>query len=83
VRIRVRFFASIREALGAEAELEIEAGATVSAARQRLIERDALHATALAPGRALRSAVNHELCEESLALQDGDELAFFPPVTGG
>jgi molybdopterin synthase sulfur carrier subunit len=83
VRIRVRFFASIREALGAETALELEAGATVGAARLALMARDGLHATALASDRALRAAVNHELCEASLVLNDGDELAFFPPVTGG
>jgi molybdopterin synthase sulfur carrier subunit len=79
----VRFFASIREALGPETEIALEAGATVGAARQSLMALDELHATALAPDRALRAAVNHELCEESLVLQDGDELAYFPPVTGG
>ena len=38
---------------------------------------------ALARGRALRAALNQTLCEESAVLKDGDELAFFPPVTGG
>jgi molybdopterin synthase sulfur carrier subunit len=48
-----------------------------------LIERGGVHAHMLARGRALRSALNQALCDESAALADGAELAFFPPVTGG
>lgn len=83
MKIQVRYFASIREALGAGEALELPAGATVGAARDALIGRGGAHATALARGRALRSALNQSLCEESAALADGAELAFFPPVTGG
>jgi len=83
VKIRVRFFASIREVLGAHTDLELAPGSTVAAARASLMARDSLHATALAADRALRAAVNQELCVASLVLQEGDELAFFPPVTGG
>lgn len=81
--VRVRYFASIREALGAGETLELPAGATVGAARDALIARGGAHAQALARGRALRSALNQVLCEESAPLTDGAELAFFPPVTGG
>jgi molybdopterin synthase sulfur carrier subunit len=45
--------------------------------------RGGVHAEALAPGRAVRSALNQKMCAESALLSDGDELAFFPPVTGG
>jgi molybdopterin synthase sulfur carrier subunit len=55
----------------------------VAAARDALIARGAEHAGALARGRALRSALNQSLCEESAPLAEGAELAFFPPVTGG
>jgi sulfur-carrier protein len=81
--VRVRYFASIREALGAGETLELPAGATVGAARDALIARGGAHAQALARGRALRSALNQTLCDESAPLADGAELAFFPPVTGG
>ncbi len=83
MKIQVRYFASIREALGAGEALELPAGATVGAARDALIGRGGAHATTLARGRALRSALNQSLCDESAALADGAELAFFPPVTGG
>ena len=83
MKIQVRYFASIREALGAGETIELPAGATVGAARDALIARGEAHAGALARGRALRSALNQMLCDESTALADGAELAFFPPVTGG
>jgi molybdopterin synthase sulfur carrier subunit len=81
--VRVRYFASIREALGPGETLELPAGSTVAAARDALIARGGAHAQALARGRALRSALNQALCDESVALTEGAELAFFPPVTGG
>jgi molybdopterin synthase sulfur carrier subunit len=83
MKIQVRYFASIREALGPGETIELPAGATVAAARDALIARGAGHAGALARGRALRSALNQSLCEESAPLAEGAELAFFPPVTGG
>lgn len=83
MKIQVRYFASIREALGAGETIELPAGATVAAARDALIARGATHAGALARGRALRSALNQALCDETAPLADGAELAFFPPVTGG
>jgi molybdopterin synthase sulfur carrier subunit len=83
MKIQVRYFASIREALGPGETLELHEGSTVAGAREALIARGEPHATALARGRALRSALNQSLCEESAALSDGAELAFFPPVTGG
>lgn len=81
--VRVRYFASIREALGPGETLELPAGSTVAAARDALIARGGAHAQALARGRALRSALNQTLCDEAAALPEGAELAFFPPVTGG
>ena len=40
-------------------------------------------ATELGPGRAVRAAVNHEVASADTPVAPGDELAFFPPVTGG
>ena len=81
--VRVRYFASIREALGPGETLELPAGATVASARDALIARGGVHASALARGKALRSAVNQTLADETSVLPEGAELAFFPPVTGG
>jgi molybdopterin synthase sulfur carrier subunit len=83
MKIQVRYFASLREALGASETLELPEGSTVAAARDALIGRGEPHATALARGKALRSALNQSVCEESAALSADAELAFFPPVTGG
>ena len=83
MKVTLRYFASIREALGASQTLEVDACTTVGAVRDLLIARDAAHAAALARTRPLRSALNQVLCDESALVTDGAELAFFPPVTGG
>lgn len=83
IAVRVRFFAALREQLGAAEALSLPAGSTVADARDALARRSDAHAQALARGRAVRCAVNQALCAESATLADGDELAFFPPVTGG
>ena len=83
MNLTVRYFASIREALGPSENLEVAAGATVGSVRDLLIARGAAHAAVLARGRALRSALNQALCDESASVAEGAELAFFPPVTGG
>ena len=83
MKLRLRYFASIREALGASETIDIAAGASVGAVRDALIARGGAHASVLARGRALRSALDQVLCDESAVVLDGSELAFFPPVTGG
>ena len=83
MKLTVRYFASIREVLGASESVEIAAGSSVGAVRDALIARGGAHASALARGRALRSALNQVLCDEVAIVGDGAELAFFPPVTGG
>jgi sulfur-carrier protein len=79
----VRYFASIREALGAGEIVDVAEGASVAAVRDALIQRGGAHAEVLARGRNLRSALNRTLCEESAQVPPDAELAFFPPVTGG
>jgi len=51
--------------------------------RDALIARGGVHAAALARGRAVRSALDQVLCDESVVVVEGSEIAFFPPVTGG
>jgi len=83
MKVEVRYFASIREALGPGEALEVAEGATVASIRDALIARGGAHAAVLARGRALRCALDQVLCEETATVADGSELAFFPPVTGG
>jgi sulfur-carrier protein len=83
MKVRVRYFASLREALGAEERIELPAGCTVGDARAVLIERSPAHAHALRRDRVLRAALDQQLADDAAPIRDGAELAFFPPVTGG
>jgi molybdopterin synthase sulfur carrier subunit len=83
ITVRLRFFASLRESLGSGGALELPEGSSVGDAREALIARGAPFDASLARHKALRAALNQAMCEESAVLADGDELAFFPPVTGG
>jgi len=74
--INVRYFASIRERLGRSGDrLEISGAETVSAVWQRVFG-DSL------PGNVL-VAINQEYAQADAMVRAGDEVAFFPPVTGG
>ncbi len=79
--IKVLFFAQVRELVGTDG-LECEACADVETLRAALAGRGEKWALALEPGKLL-AAVNQSLAEFSHPLRDGDEVAFFPPVTGG
>ena len=81
--VRLRYFASLREALGAAEEVVCEPGFTLGQLRDQLIERGGRHAEVLARGRALRCALNQVRADEATAVPAGAEVAFFPPVTGG
>ncbi|CAM3645932.1 MoaD/ThiS family protein [Paracidovorax anthurii] len=83
ITVTVRYFASIREAVGRGAEALATRAATPGALRDELIARGGPWAEALARGRAVRVALDQVLCGEDAALAEGAEVAFFPPVTGG
>jgi molybdopterin synthase sulfur carrier subunit len=85
ITLQVRYFASLREALGARehVQLPVAEGTTVATLRDALLGRGGRHAELLARGRAVRCAVDQQMAEESTPLRDGAEVAFFPPVTGG
>jgi molybdopterin synthase sulfur carrier subunit len=83
MKVQVRYFASLREALGTQETVDVEPGTTLGALRDRLIVRGGEHARCLARGRAVRSALNLAMADDSAPLHDGAEVAFFPPVTGG
>ncbi|WP_342118685.1 molybdopterin converting factor subunit 1 [Pseudoduganella sp. OTU4001] len=84
MQINLKYFASVREALGGGETVSLPAGvATVGAVRAWLIARGEPWASALSEGRALRMACNQRMCEAEAPVSAGDEVAFFPPVTGG
>ena len=83
MKLTVRYFASVREALGKASEPVETSAATLAALRDELIARGGDYAQGLARGKAVRLALNQVMSEESAALSEGCEVAFFPPVTGG
>jgi len=83
MNVTVKYFASIREAIGAASESVGTSANTLGALRDQLIAQGGPHAESLARGKAVRMALNQVMSDESAALLDGAEVAFFPPVTGG
>ena len=84
MKLTVRYFASIREALGQGSETVDTAAATLAELRDELLARGGAYGTSLARGKAVRMALDQVMSnDESVALREGCEVAFFPPVTGG
>lgn len=84
MQVHVRYFASLREVLGPEETVELDdRTATVAALRDTLCALGGRHAEVLDRARPVRAALNRTLVPESAALAEGDEVGFFPPVTGG
>ena len=81
--ITLRYFASIREAVGQSTEQLVTTAPTLAALRDELIARGGVWATGLARGRAVRVALNQTMSDEATPLPAQAEVAFFPPVTGG
>lgn len=85
MQIHLRFFASLREAVGVSQEsvslpVHVQNAGQV---REYLRERDSIWFEALSEERALRMACNQQMAEPETLISEGCELAFFPPVTGG
>jgi molybdopterin synthase sulfur carrier subunit len=84
MKVGVRYFASIREAIGQGGETVQTSAATLAGLRDELIARGGPYSTALARGRAVRLALDQVMADdEATPLREGCEVAFFPPVTGG
>ena len=85
MKVKVLFFASLREQLGRPSEeLELPPSvSTVGALRDHLRARGGAWETTFAPNRAVRAAVNQDMAQGNASIKAGDEVAFFPPVTGG
>jgi sulfur-carrier protein len=83
LQIQIRYFASVRDAIGHSSELLQCDGGTVAEIRKLLVQRGGGYEESLRQGKVLRCAVDHVMVDESTVLRGGAELAFFPPVTGG
>ena len=83
--VTLLYFASLRESVGVSREqVSLPSdSATVSALVEQLRQRDARWTEAFAPGKTWRVAVNQQMANSSTPVRAGDEIAFFPPVTGG
>lgn len=80
--INVLFFAQVRELVGTDSLALMPEFATVEAVRQHLAAQEGRWSLALEEGKLL-AAVNQTLVSFDHPVADGDEVAFFPPVTGG
>lgn len=85
MKLELKFFASLREALQiSEESISVPNSVhTIADLRKYLAKRGGAWSEVLADGKVLRCALNHQMVDASTALQEGAEIAFFPPVTGG
>jgi molybdopterin synthase sulfur carrier subunit len=85
MNIKVLYFARIKEAVNYSTE-EIDLPAdvsTVTALKNYLSKRGENWADLFSGKQVIRAAINHQLVDNLAKIQAGDEVAFFPPVTGG
>ena len=83
MKITVKYFSSIREAIGHGSTVLETSATTLAMLRDELIVSSPAHAEVLARGKAVRLALNQVMSDEAAGLVEGSEVAFFPPVTGG
>jgi molybdopterin synthase sulfur carrier subunit len=81
--VYIKYFASVREAMGTGTETLDTSATTLAELRDALIARGGAGGAALARGMAVRLALNQVMVDEATPLKEGCEVAFFPPVTGG
>jgi sulfur-carrier protein len=86
MKINIKYFASIRESIGHGSEMLQTSATTLGQLRNELASRGGAYAECLDAafkGKTLRMALNQDMSDDTAALQEGCEVAFFPPVTGG
>ena len=85
MKVKILFFAGLREQLGiSDEEIELPSGVgTVAGLRSHLMQRGGAWQSAFADKKLVRIAVNQEMVSPASPIKPGDEIAFFPPVTGG
>lgn len=83
MNITIRYFASIRELVGLSQESLSTTSKNLDELRQELISRGGPFAQALGADMVVRIALNQKVSDGDAEIQEGAEIAFFPPVTGG
>ena len=83
--VTILYFARLRETLGTGSEqLTLPEGvANIASLREALVSRGGAWAQELSQAKRVRTAVNQDMASGDTPVNDGDEVAFFPPVTGG
>lgn len=84
--ITILYFARFREKLGIDQEkmpLSADASATVQTVLDQLIARGGLWEELLGGDKGVLVAINQEMASRGTSVKEGDEVAIFPPVTGG
>ena len=82
MQVTIKYFASIREAIGQASEQRETAATTLTGLRDELLALGSVYAC-LGRNKAVRMALGQVMSAESVLLTPGCEVAFFPPVTGG
>ncbi|CAN5204658.1 molybdopterin converting factor subunit 1 [soil metagenome] len=83
MKVTLKLFASLREALGTSVEVIDTEARTLLGLRSELMARGPLWTEQLAPSRNVRMAIDQVMVRGDAALHEAAEVAFFPPVTGG
>ncbi len=85
IKVKVKYFASLREAIGLGSEMLQTSAKSLGQLRNELVARGGAYAEldAAFKGSVLRMALNQDMSDDAALLSDGCEVAFFPPVTGG
>ena len=82
MQVTIKYFASIREAIGHASEQRDTSATTLAGLRDELLSTGPAYAC-LSRGKAVRMALGQVMSDEAALLTPGCEVAFFPPVTGG
>ncbi len=82
--IRILYFASLRERIGiADEEIELPTVTTIQGVMEILKSRNDVWSDIFSSNTKVLTALNQEMASIDAPIKDGDEVAFFPPVTGG
>ena len=84
MKVKVLFFAGLREQLGVPSlEVDLPGVTTVAGLKSFLAGKGGAWQEALSGKKLVRAAVNQDMAGPAAGIKAGDEVAFFPPVTGG